>query len=313
MADGSEKARFLGECARVGDYGGGVHLQTVVVVKSEWLVADDARIEPEAALLQFLARARMAAVEDRHVVLFRDGVDGVEEAEEVLLRVDVLLAVGREKDVFPFFESETLVDVAGLDVSKVLMEHFGHRRTGDVGALLGQSAVGEVAARMLRVAQIDVGDDVYDPAVGLFGEAFVLASVAGLHVEDGYMEALGGDCGETRVCVSEDEQCVGLRGGHQLVGAVDDVAYGGAQIVADRIHVYLRIRELQVAEEYAVEVVVVVLAGMGEDYVEVSAAFIDGGRKTDDFGARADDDQQLEAAVVGEAYFRVVGFQFIKL
>lgn len=149
MAYGGEEARFLGERAGVGDNGRGVHLQAVVVVEAEGFVPYHAAVEPESGLLEALARTRMAAVEDRHVVAFGDGVDGVEEREEILLGVDVLLAVGRQKYIFTFFESEALMDVAGLNVGEILMENFCHRRAGDVCAFLGQSAVGQIAASVL--------------------------------------------------------------------------------------------------------------------------------------------------------------------
>ncbi len=45
---------------------------------------------------------------------------------------------------------------------------------------------------MLAVAEVDVADDVNDAAVGLLGQALVFAAVAGFHVEDGYVQALGG-------------------------------------------------------------------------------------------------------------------------
>ena len=94
------------------------------------------------------------------------------------------------------------------------------------------------------------------------GEALVLAAVAGLHVEDGDVQALGGDGRQARVGVAQDEERVGLRGDHELVRAVDDVADGGAEVVADGVHVHLGVFELQILEEHAVEVVVVVLPGM---------------------------------------------------
>ena len=78
MAHGGEEARFLGQGAGVGDHGGGVHLQAVVVVEAQGLVLNHAAVEFEAALLQAFARAGMAAVEDGHVVASGDGVDGVE-------------------------------------------------------------------------------------------------------------------------------------------------------------------------------------------------------------------------------------------
>ena len=310
VADGGEEARFLGQGAGVGDYGGGVHLQAVVVVEAEGLVSDYARIEFEAALLQALAAARMAAVEDGHVVALGDGVDGVEEAQEVFLGVDVFLAVGAQQDVLAFFESEAGVDVAGFDVGQVLTEYFGHGRAGEVGALLGQAAVGQVAAGVLGVAEVYVGDDVDDSAVGLLGQALVLAAVAGFHVEDGYVEALGGDGAQAGIGVAEDEEGVGPDGGHQLVGAVDDVADGGAEVVADGVHVYLGVGKLEVAEEHAVEVVVVVLAGVGQDYVEVLSALVDGGRQADDLRPRADDYQQAQPPILFEFYIVVISFHF---
>ncbi len=295
-----EEAALFGQGAAVGDYGGGVHLQAVVVVEAEGLVPYHQRMEFETAALEALARARMAAVEYRHAVFLGDGVDGVEQRQEVLFGVDVLLSVGAQQYVPAFFKAEASVDVAGLDVRQVAVEHFGHGRAGDVGALLGQAAVGKVAAGVLGVAQVDVGDDVDDAAVGLLGQAFVLAPVAGLHVEDGDVQPLGSYGRQARVGVAEDEQGVGLRGYHQFVGAVDDVAHGGAEVVADGVHVHFGLGEPEVFEEDAVEAVVVVLAGVGQDDVEVPAALVDGGREADDFGAGADDDEKLQTAVVGE-------------
>lgn len=119
MAHRGEEARFLGQRAGVGYDGGGVHLQAVVVVEAQGLVAYHARVELETGLLQPLSAARMAAVQDGHVVLARYGVDGIEQRGEVSLGVDVLLAVGAEQDVLSFLESEALVDVASLDVGEV--------------------------------------------------------------------------------------------------------------------------------------------------------------------------------------------------
>ena len=91
----------------------------------------------------------MAAVEDGHVVLPGHRIDCIEEAQEVLFGVDVLLAMGGQKDILPFLESKTLMDVAGLDLCEVLMQHFGHRGSGHISPLLRQAAFGQVAAGML--------------------------------------------------------------------------------------------------------------------------------------------------------------------
>lgn len=263
MPHGCEETRLFGECTGVGDHGGGIHLQTVVVVETEGLVLNNTGVKLEARLLQTLAAARVAAVEDWHVIFHGDGVDGVEEREEILLRVDVLLAVGGEEDVSAFLETEPPVDVARLDVGEVLMEHLGHRRAGNVGTLLRQPVISEIATCVLRIAEVHVGDDVHDAAVGLLGQTLVLAAVASLHVEDGDVQTLGCDGRQAGVGVAEDEQRVGSDVYHQLVGAVDDVADCCSEVISDSIHIYLRVFQLQILEEHAVEVVVVVLARMG--------------------------------------------------
>lgn len=79
----------------------------------------------------------MTTVEDGHVVLLRHLVDSSEEGEEVLLRVDIFLAMGRQENILAFLQAETLVDVAGFDLSEVVVEDFRHGGSCDIGALLG--------------------------------------------------------------------------------------------------------------------------------------------------------------------------------
>ena len=146
---------------------------------------------------------------------------------------------------------------------------------------------------MLRVGHVHVGDDIDDTTVGLLGQALVLAAVAGLHVEDRNMETLGSDNAEAAVGVAKNQYAVGLGLGEEFVRAVDDVAASSAKVVTDSIHIDLGLCELQVLEEDAVEVVIVVLACVGENHVKVLAALVDDGGETDDLGARADNDNEL--------------------
>ena len=62
---------------------------------------DDTLVELEAATLDHLGAARMAAVEHGNVVLLGHRIHGVHEAEEVLLDINVLLSVCRKQDVMP--------------------------------------------------------------------------------------------------------------------------------------------------------------------------------------------------------------------
>lgn len=235
----------------------------------------------------------MTTIENGHVVLLRHLVDSSEEGEEVLLRVDIFLTVSGQENVLAFLQTEALVDVAGLDIGEVVVEDFRHGGSSDIGALLGQSAVGEVSSCVFRVGHVHVGDDIDDTAVGLLGQALVLAAVASLHVENGDMESLCSDDAEAAIGVAKDQYAVGLGLGKELVGAVDDIAAGSAKVVTDSIHIDLGLCELQVLEEDAVEVVIVVLACVGENHVKVLAALVDDGGETDDLGARADNDDQL--------------------
>ena len=275
MPDAGEERGLFRQSAAVRNHGEGVHLKAIVVVEAQRLVANDARIELEAARLQPLPGARVAGVQDGHIVFGGHLIDGVEEREEVLLGVDILLAVSGEEDILTFFETQTLVNVAGLNLGQVVVQHFCHRGAGDVGALFGEAGVGEVTAGVLAVGHVHVRDDVHDAAVGLLGQAFVLATVAGFHVEDRDMETLGADDGEAGVGVAQNEHGVRLHLYHELVALGDDIAHGLTQVVAYGFHVHVRVGELEVLEEDAVEVVVVVLPGVCQQAVEILAAFVD--------------------------------------
>lgn len=262
-------------------------------MESHGLVHAHAQVQLEAGGLQALAGARVAGVQDRHVVFLRERVDRREQAREVRLGVDVLLAVGRKQHVALGLQTELGEDIRSLDLVQVGTKDLCHGRARDIGALRGAAGVPEVAARVLGVCQVDVGDHVDDAAVSLLGQALVLAAVARLHVEDGDVEPLGRDGGKAAVGVAQDEKRVGLHLNHELIARGDDVAHGFAQVGAHGV-------QRQVAEEDAVERVVVVLPGVRQQAVEVAAALLDDLGQADDLGAGAHDDQQLQTAIIFE-------------
>ena len=290
-ADAREEAGLLGQGAGVRHHREGVHLQAVVVVEAHGLVHAHARVQLEPGGLQALTGARVAGVQDRHVVFLGQRVDRGEQAREVRLGVDVLLTVRGEEHVALGLKAELGEDIRGFDFVKVRAQDLRHGRPGDVGALRGAAGVLEVAARVLGVGQVDVGDHVDDAAVGLLGQALVLAAVARLHVEDGDVQALGRDGGQAAVGISQDQQRVGMHLNHELVTRGDDVAHGLAQVGAHGVQVDVRVAKRQVAEEDAVERVVVVLPGVRQQAVEVAAALLDDLGQADDLGAGAHDDE----------------------
>lgn len=150
-ADTGEEARLLGQGAGVGDNREGVRLQAVVVVEAHGLVHAHARVELKARRLQALAGARVAGVQDRHIVFLGQRVDRGEQAREVRLGVDVLLAVGREQHIALGLKAELGEDIGCLDLVQVGAQDLRHGRARDVGALRGAAGVLEVAAGVLGV------------------------------------------------------------------------------------------------------------------------------------------------------------------
>lgn len=130
------EARLLRQGAAVGHDAEGVHLQAVVIVKAQRLVGDDAPVQLESAFLQSLTAPGVAGVQHRQVVLRRHGVYCREQGSEILLRVDVFLPVGREQNVLAFFQTEPGVNVAGLDLGQILMQHLRHGAAHHKRALL---------------------------------------------------------------------------------------------------------------------------------------------------------------------------------
>lgn len=149
MAYAGEEAGFLRKGAGVRDHAESVHLKAVVVMEAKRLVLDDTPVKLEAASLKTLSGSRMAAVEDWHIILLGHLVDCVEEAEEILLSINVLLTVSAEEDVFALFKAKALMDIAGFYLCKIVMKNLSHWRACDIGALLWKACIGKVTARML--------------------------------------------------------------------------------------------------------------------------------------------------------------------
>ena len=206
--------------------------------------------------------------------------------------------MGGEQDIPALLQAEPPVHIRGLDPAEVPVQHLRHGRAGHIGALSGQPAVRQIPAGMLGIRHVHIGDDVHDPAVGLFRQTLILAAVAGLHVEDGDVEALGPDDGQAGIGISQHQDGVRPQLRHQVVGSGDDVPHGLAQGVSHGIQADLRGRQLQVPEKDAVQIVVVVLAGMGQEAVKVLPALLDDRRQADDLRPGAHDDEQLQFAVV---------------
>ena len=107
------------------------------------------------------------------------------------------------------------------------------------------------------------------------------------------MQPLGADDAEAGVGISQHQDGVGLQVHHQIVAFGDDVPHSLAQGLPHRVQVDVGVGQAQVLEEHAVEVVVVVLAGVGQDGVEILPALGNYRRQADNLRPGAHDDEKL--------------------
>ena len=198
------------------------------------------------------------------------------------------------------------MNVGSFNILKVRMQHLRHGRARDIGALFRKAALDEIAACMLGIGHIHVGYYIDDPAVRLLREALILAAGAGLHMKNGYMQALRRDSREAGIRIAKYEKCVRLYLRHELIRAVYYAAHGLAEVAACGVHIHLRRGDAEIAEKDAVEIIVIVLSGVGEDAVKILPAFADDCGKPDYLGTCADYDEQLQSSVIFEFYIRVV-------
>lgn len=300
MTHTCEETAFFWESAAIAYHCKSIHLQTIVVMESERFMLNHAGIKLESAGGKTIAATGMTAVEYRHIIFLSHCIDGIEETEKVLLRIYILFSVCAQENVPTLFKTETPVHVTGFNLSKILVKNFRHWRTGDIGAFIRKTAVGEVAAGMLAICHVNIGDYIHDTAVCLFGKAFVFTAVACFHVEDRDMETLGTNDTEATVGVAEYENAVRFGLYHEFVAPGDDIAHGFTEVSPNRVHIHFRVSKFEILEEYSVEIVVIVLTSVGKYHIEVLAAFVDYRCETDNLRTGAHDDEKFQFAVIFE-------------
>ena len=294
LADRQVKTRLLRKRAAVGHDAEGVHLQAVIIVEAQRLVGDDAPVQFKAAFLQPLTAPGMAGVQHRQVILLRHGVYRCEERTEILRRVDVFLPVGREQDIFALFQTQPDVNVAGLDLRKILMQHLRHGASHHKRALLRDARGVQIAPCMLGVAEVHIGGHIHNAAVRLLRQALVKAAVPGLHVEDRNVQPLGGDDGQAGIGIAQHQHGVRLDLLHEGVALGNDRADRLAEVRPGGVQVVVRRAEAQVLKEHLVQLVIVILAGVDENLLKIAVAALYGGGEADDLRPRAEDRHQLE-------------------
>ena len=188
------------------------------------------------------------------------------------------------------------------------MKDFRHWWTGNVCPLLRQSAFCKIAASMLAIGKVDVTDDIDDTAVCLFRKVLILASITCFHVEDRYVQTLCSDNWQAWVCIAKNKYSIGLYLRHEFIGSTYDISHCWTEVIANGIHIHFWFFQLQVFEKDAVQVIVIVLACMSKDCVEIDAALTDNGCKADNFRSCSYNYQKFQLAVFRKFYIWIVSF-----
>lgn len=140
----------------------------------------------------------------------------------------------------------------------------------------------QVSAGMLRIAEVHIGNDVHNTAVGLLRQALVKAAVAASIWKMGICRRFAPITLRQSSCLPTPARHQ-VSPHHQLVAGVDNIPHRGTEVIADGIHIHIGVFQLQVTEEDTVQVIVVILAGVGQKTVKITAAFVDDSRQADDF------------------------------
>ena len=90
-------------------------------MEAQRLMLDDTLVQLEATLLQTFPAARVAGIENRHIIFFGHFINRGEQRGEVFLGVDILFPMGRKQNIFTLFQSQTSMDIGCFDFSQILM------------------------------------------------------------------------------------------------------------------------------------------------------------------------------------------------
>ena len=127
-------------------------------------------------------------------------------------------------------------------------------------------------------------------------------------MEDGDMQTFRAYHAQAGVRVSQHQHSIRFHLHHQLVAGVDNIPHRGTEVITDGIHIHIGGFQLQVTEEDTVQVIVVILAGVGQKTVKITAAFVDDSRQADDFRTGAHHNQKFQSAVLLKPDLRIIQF-----
>ena len=126
---------------------------------------------------------------------------------------------------------------------------------------------------MFRQRHVDVAQVIHNLAVYLLRHTLIEAPVARLHVEDGDFPPLGRYHGHATVRVAVQQHGVRFYLLHEGIRLADDVRNGFRRVTAGRLQEMVWFADTQFFEEYPVQFIIEILAGMHNDVLCVPVQF----------------------------------------
>ena len=120
------------------------------------------------------------------------------------------------------------------------------------------------------------------------------------------MEALCPDHRQAGIGVTQYQDSIRLQFHHQVIGFGNNITHGLAQGIPHRLHVDFRVCQLQILEEYSVQIVVVVLSR--QQTVKVLAALLNDLRQPDNLRPSTHNDEQLQFPVILKCGHDILSF-----
>lgn len=266
-AGDAEDRRLLLDTAGVGDDRGGTADEAHELDVAERVDDAHARVVEEAGLLEAGATARVQRDDDLRLV--GDGVHRGDEGLDVLRVVDIARAVQRGDDVVAL-DADLLTHGVGVEAGLVLEQGVDHRVADEVDLVGVGALVAQVADRVGARREEQVRELVGDEAVDLLGHRHVEGAQAGLDVGEGDAELArheGSGHGGVDVAVDDDE--VGAALGEELLEGDHHLGRLGAVRAGTDTEIDVGLGDAQLAEEDVRHLVVVVLAGVHEQLLDV--------------------------------------------
>ena len=246
----------------------------------------------------------MAGVQDGHIVLFCQSVNGGEQAQEVLFGVDVLLTVGRQQNVLILLQSQTLQHIAFLDLLQIHVQYLRHGRASLIGTLLGQTRIRQILPGELGIAHIHVRNHIHDAAIGLLGQALILAAVACLHVKQWDVQSFCTDGRKAGVGIAQHQIALRLQFREEFIAAAHNVAAGNTKILANHRHQNVRailpkgVFQFEILPENCGKVSVPVLIVIDHAAIKIFPAALDNRSQPNDLRTGATANHDLGAPVI---------------